>query len=267
MSEDAMEMPQSAGQEHEASAINTADHSSKGRRRPNGLGHNSRNAPDTDPNVSAETIPNAMSAAEHEINTFVKTETDCESIITPITHSAICAVGTAVQVIEHNGGLAEFYRVNSIRPHGNVRNFYQPLVAFLFRHHNLPSTRQNIWRWSAVIFVAAKTGVTQEAMPGWLQRLGIEKIMNQYKELINGTDKAEELSNESLAEGICQAKGEDTAIPSTQLIRSIDGKRLALIDCNASIGEWHLVSLLSFEEDRVMKIMAADARNRLSRGK
>lgn len=267
MSEDAMEMPQSAGQEHEAFAINTSDQSNKGRRRPNGLGHNSRNASDTAPNVSAETILNAVNAAEREIDTFVNTETECAGMITPVTHSAICAVGTAVHVIEHNGGLAEFYRVNSIRPHGNVRNLYQPFVAHLFRKYDLPSTRQNIWRVSAVTFVAAKTGVSPEAMQDWLKRLGLEKIMSQYKELSSGANNADDVSNETLAESICQAKGENTAISPTPFIRSIDGKRLALLECNASNTEWHLVSVLNYDEDQILRIVANDARKRLSRGK
>jgi hypothetical protein len=229
------------------------------------IGHNSANA-EIDPN---ETIRERERDANRLVKQFADTDVECEQRCTAIICDAIVGICALIVAIVESCGLPEYYRSRGIPVHGNTKNLFQPMVANVWRNQDeTPNTRQNIWRCSAVIYVAFKMGISQHAMPDWLREHGVDKIAADYKKMRSGEEPTHDISDAKLAANICVPKGEYTAIPATPLtVRLRKGKHLVVVDCNPDSGEWHIVAVLRRNEKQVETAMAADARRRFAAGK
>ncbi len=227
------------------------------------IGHNSANAE----NVSDETIAELIGKAEEKVNFYDRVEVASVSSLASASCEGILAAYAVFLAILEHGGLLEFYRRNGIPTHGNTKNPCAPLIAYLFRHYNRVSTRQTIWRWSAVLYVACYKKISLHALPDFLEEYGLDAIAADYKRLRNGDEPTHDVANEKLAESITVKKSEQTSIPATPLTATLKGKILAVIDCEPDLNKWHIVAVLRHSQEQVEKLMAADARRRLSTGK
>jgi hypothetical protein len=219
----------------------------------------------SDENVSDVTI--SLRSAEQKIAAYDRAEADCGKKLKYATYNAIVAIYALILSILQSGGLKAFYRAHAIEPHGNTKNPFQPLIAHLFRHYDRGYTRQTIWRWSAVIYVACSTRVSLHAMLDFLIQFGLDRLADDYKSLRNGEKPTHKLSDQELADSISLTKTENNALPHLPVTAELDGKYLAVLDCNSDRGEAHIIAILRPGETHILKIMAADARRRLAAGK
>lgn len=217
-------------------------------------------------NVSDVTI--SLRTAEQKIAVYDRAEFEANKKLTHATYNAIVAIYALLLSILQSGGLKAFYRAHAIEPHGNAKNPLQPLVAHLFRHYDHRTyIRQTVWRWSAALYVACSTGVSSHAMLDFLIQHGLDRLAEDYKKVRIGEEPTHKLSDQELAESISVSKGDNNALPRMPVTAELDGKCLAVIDCNSERGEAHIIAVLRPGEKQILKIMAADARRRQSAGK
>jgi hypothetical protein len=227
------------------------------------IGHNSANAE----NVSDEKISELIGEAQQKVKSYDHAEVACVSALARASHEGIVATYALILAIMENGGLLEFYRARGVPAHGNTKNPCSPLVAYLFRHYDRFYTRQTIWRWAAVLYVARYKKISLHALPDFLEKYGLDAIAADYKQLRNGGEPTHDVPNDKLAESITVGKSEQTSIPATPLTATLKGKILAVIDCEPDLHNWHIVAVLRHSQEQVEKVMAADARRRLSADK
>ncbi|WP_315776312.1 MULTISPECIES: hypothetical protein [unclassified Bradyrhizobium] len=227
------------------------------------IGHNSANA-ENDP---AETILELERIADQAVKRCVQVTISCASQSAIANSTGIVATYAWLLAIIKTMGLAEFYLRHGIEIHGNTKNPFQGAVAYLLRHQDGIFTRQMVWRWAAVIYVAVKTEVSLHAMPDWIAAHGIDKIAADYKRIRNGDAPAHAVTDQVLAASICVEKSEATRIPATPLSANLKNLRVFIVDCQPDVNEWHVRAVLRHNDEQVEKLMAADARNRLKLGR
>lgn len=221
--------------------------------------------PEGPENVSDVTI--SLRSAEQKIAVYDRAEADCDKKLKHATYSAIVAIYALILAILQSGDLKAFYHAHAIEAHGDTKNPFQPLLAYLFRHYDRGYTRQTIWRWSAAIYVACSTGVSLHAMLDFLIQYGLDRLADDYKKVRDGEEPTHTLSDQELADSISMSKGENNALPRVAVTAELDGKCLAVIDCNSERGEAHIIAVLRPGVKQILRIMAADARRRLAAGK
>lgn len=213
-------------------------------------------------------VTTSLRGAEQKIAVYDRAELEADKKLKHATYNAIVAIYVLILSILQNGGLKAFYRAHAIEPHGNAKNPLQPIVAHLFRHYDHRSyIRQTVWRWSAALYVACSTGVSSHAMLDFLIQHGLDRLAEDYKKVRIGEEPMQKLSDQELAESISVRKGDNNALPRMPVTAELDGRCLAVIDCNSERGEAHIIAVLRPGEKQILKIMAADARRRQSAGK
>jgi hypothetical protein len=217
-------------------------------------------------NVSDATIP--LKNAEQKIAIYDRAEVESDKNVRPTVYDALAAVYALLLWILRGVGLKEFYQAHSIQVHGNVKNPAQPLVAWLFRHYDHRAyARQTIWRWSCALSVACASGVSEHAMPDFIAKHGLDRLVEDYRRIRLGEKPTHSLTDQQLADSISLEKRDDNLLQSMEFIKEVTGKVLAVIDCNAERHEAHVVAVLRPSEKQILRIMAADALRRLTVGK
>ncbi|MBX9847426.1 MAG: hypothetical protein K2Z80_37175 [Xanthobacteraceae bacterium] len=95
----------------------------------------------------------------------------------------------ASYLIEASNGRIEFLGQRGIKPHGNVKNIFSPIVlAFTKNAH--PLLRDRMCKYAQVIWLAGHENVAPDEFPAWLKSHPTEKACAEYRRIMHQRQKA-----------------------------------------------------------------------------
>ena len=179
--------------------------------------------------------------------------------------TALVTIYTAVCVIEHFGGGAKFLADRGIKPHGNVKNPYQPyLRAFTEKAH--PWVRGKLCKHAAVIGLARHENVSADDIGIWLKTHTVEKACREYRRIMRARNNSQRDEQMPRANAIIvdRKKEPDMAplLPATPITPRYAGIKLAVVDfADDGSGHYYLLGILPHNEKAIWRMVSASSRH------
>jgi hypothetical protein len=170
----------------------------------------------------------------------------------------------AVADLEERGLRESFLMARDVRPHGNTRNTYTPVLrAFTNSKHKY--LRQTLAKSAAMIALARREKVSPEDFGEWRKKWTNDQAARAWREL-QKTSETED--HERLVIKFLLPDPKTPFLPSVGPTKGCAGRRLAVLDCAEDLtGKYRVIGLVPCDEDEVRRIISSVLRKNARRKK